>query len=324
MKKYQWKKWLFITLSPLAIGALAIAPSWAKYPDKPINFIMPWPAGGGTDISLRPLINAASRILGQPIPIEYHPGGSTAVGMGILKVKKPDGYSIGMASISSLINQHTRKVPYDVLKDFTPIVQYAEYTFGLAILANAPWKNFREFIDFAKANPGKIRYSSTGPGDPQSLVMSSLGKRLQIQWTHIPFEGGPPALTALLGEHVEAYSTTMHVKPHVLAERLRLLCTYGEKRIPSFPNVPTLQELGFPIVAPSFMVILAPKGISAEVVETVHQAFRKGMEDPEFLKGCDAVDHVPIYKNPQDTAKHLSYLNEDIIGLVRDLKLPKK
>ncbi len=324
MKKYQWMKWLFITLSPLAVGALAIAPSWAKYPDKPINFIMPWPAGGGTDISCRPLVSAASRILGQPVAMEYHPGGSTAVGMGILKVKKPDGYTIGMTSVSSLLNQHTRKVPYDLLKDFTPIMQYAEYTYGLVVMGDSPWKTLKEFLDYAKANPGKIRYSSTGPGDPQSLVMTSLGKRLQIQWTHIPFEGGPPALAALLGGHVEAYSTTMHVKPHVLAGKIRLLSTYGEKRIASFSNVPTLQELGYPIVAPSFMVLLGPKGLSAEVVEAVHQAFRKAMEDPEFIKGCDAVDHVAIYKNPQDTAKFLVYMNEEIIGLVRELKPQKK
>ena len=119
--------------------------AWAQYPNKPINFIMPWPAGGGTDISLRPLVTAASRILGQPINMEYHPGGSTAVGMGILKGKKADGYTIGMSSVSSLINQHTRKVSYDMLKDFTPIMQYAEYTYGLVVLPDSPWKNLKNF-----------------------------------------------------------------------------------------------------------------------------------------------------------------------------------
>ncbi len=307
------------------IGFLWVSPtSWAKYPDKPISFIMPWPAGGGTDISLRPLVKAASQIVGQPIVMEYHPGGSTAVGMGLLKVKKPDGYAIGMCSISSLINQLTRKVPYDLLKDFTPIMQYAEYTFGLVVMADSPWKTLKEFVDYAKANPGKIRYSSTGPGDPQSLVMSSLAKQNQIKWTHIPFEGGPPALTALMGGHVEAYSSTMHCKPHILAGRIRLLATYGEKRLPSFPFVPTLRELGFPIVAPSFMIILGPKGISPEMVETVHQAFKKGMEDPDFINACGMVDHVVLYQNPKDTAKLLHQLYEELGGIVRELKLRKE
>jgi tripartite-type tricarboxylate transporter receptor subunit TctC len=324
MKKYQWMKWLFITLSPLTIGVLAIAPSWAKYPDKPINFIMPWPAGGGTDISFRPLANAASKILGQPIAIEYHPGGSTAVGIGMLKIRKPDGYTIGQTSLSATISQHMRKVPYDLLKDFTLIMQYAAYTEGLVVMADSPWKTFKEFIEYAKANPMKIRYSSTGPGSPPSLVMAELGKTQNIKWTLIPFEGGPPALAALLGNHVEAYTTTMHCKPHITSGKLRLLATYGEKRIPSFPDVLTLQEFGLPIVSSNFMVILGPKGLPPEVSETLHQAFKKAMEDPEFIKGCGMVDHAMIYRDPKETIKHLQQRDAEIGALIRELNLQKK
>lgn len=246
------------------------------------------------------------------------------MGMGILKNKKPDGYTIGMTSVSSLINQHTRKVPYDLLKDFTFIMQYAEYTYGLIVKGDSPWKNFKEFIDYAKANPGKIRFSSTGPGDPQSLVMAALAKHFQTKWTHIPFEGGPPALAALLGGHVEAYSSTMHCKPQILSGQVRLLAGYGEKRIPSFPDIPTLKELGIPVVAPSFMVLLAPKGFPAESLEILHQTFKKAMDDPDFIKGCNLVDHMPIYRNPQETSKFLSQLFEDVGGLIRELKSRKE
>lgn len=244
--------------------------------------------------------------------------------MGLLKTKKPDGYTIGMASSGSLISQHMRKVPYDLLKDFTFVMQYADYTFGLAVLPNSPLKTFKEFIDYAQANPGKIRYSSAGPGSSQSLVMAALANHFQIKWTHIPFEGGPPALAAILGGHVEAYTTTMHCKPQIQAGQLRLLAAYGEKRLPSFPNVPTLKEMGIPVVAASFMAIIGQKGLPAEVVEVLHQAFKKAMDDQEFIKGCTIVDHVAIYRNPQETTRHIQRLSAEIGTLVQDLKLRKE
>ncbi|OGP48808.1 MAG: hypothetical protein A3K30_03055 [Deltaproteobacteria bacterium RBG_13_51_10] len=116
----------------------------------------------------------------------------------------------------------------------------------------------------------------------------------------------------------------MHVKPHIQAGRLRLLCAYGEKRLPSFPDVPTLKELGFDIVAPSFMVILAPKGLAAEKEEKLHQAFKKAMEDPEFLKACGMVDHMPLYRNSQDTIKQMQYFNKLVGGIIGQMKSPKK
>jgi tripartite-type tricarboxylate transporter receptor subunit TctC len=311
----------FFFLTPFLVFPATL---WGDYPEKPITFIMPWPAGGGTDISLRPLVQAASRNLNQQIPIEYHPGGGTAVGLGLLKNKKPDGYAIGMASINGLINQHTRKVPYDFLKDFTFIMQYAEYTYGLTVLADSPWKTLKEFLEYAKANPGKIRFSSAGPDSPQAMVMALLANQNHIQWTHIPFEGGPPALTALMGKHVEAYTATMQPKPHIQAGRLRLLCTYGEKRLPTFPDVPTLKELGFDIVAPSFMVILAPKGLAAEKTEKLQQAFKMAMEDPNFLKACSMVDHMPLYRNSPDTMKQMQYFNKMVGRILSQMKSPKK
>jgi tripartite-type tricarboxylate transporter receptor subunit TctC len=295
----------------------------SNYPARPIRFIMPWPAGGGTDISLRPLVTAASSNLGQPIVIEYHPGGAAAVGLGLLKLEKPDGYVIGQATLSGMVSQHLRKVSYDMRKDFTYIMQYADYLSGLVVAANSPWKSLREFLDYAKANPGKIRFSSSGPGAPQHIVMENLAKRLGINWVHIPFQGGPAAMAALMGGHVEAYSATMLVKPQILAGRLRLLATYEENRNPSFPDVPTITEYGYPDSCPNLMMILGPKGLSPEIVETLHQAFKKGLQDPEFIKGCAKVDHAIIYKSPQETTKSILEMDEKYGAMLRKLKLNK-
>jgi tripartite-type tricarboxylate transporter receptor subunit TctC len=324
MKRHRWTKWLVIFFVPVVVSILASDPGWAQYPDKPITFIMPWPAGGGTDISLRPLTIAASKNLGQPIVMEYHPGGSSAVGLGILKSKRPDGYTIGMSTASALVSQHMRKVPYNFMKDFTIIMQYADYISGFVVRADSPWETFKEFIEYAKANPGKLRFSSAGPGGPQHLAFANVAAKEKANIIHIPFEGGPPALAALLGGHVEGYTTTMQCKPHLTAGRLRLLATYGEQRNPAFPNVPTLTELGYEDIYSNSLVIIGPKNLSPGIVETLHQAFKKGLSDPEFVKSCSIVDHVIIYRNPQDATRHYQKLYDEYGKLVRDLKLQKE
>lgn len=292
-----------------------------KYPAKPINFLIGFPAGGTTDVCARPLVTAASKILGQPIVVVNKPGGASAVAVATLKNEKPDGYTIGILGSGAVLSQHMRKVPYDTAKDYTPIMQYAIYLYGLVVRSDSPWNTFKEFIDYAKSNPGKVRYSTAGPGSPQHLVMERLALKEKIKWTHIPFPGGGPAVTALLGGHVEACSQTTEWKAHVESGRLRLLAVYGEKRMIDFPNVPTLLELGFGISAPSLISIAGPKGISAQIVETLHGAFKKAMEDPDFLKVSRQLDQPPIYRSPEDLGKHLVKMNEEMGGLIQSLGL---
>jgi len=295
-----------------------------KYPARPINFVVGYPAGGTTDICARPLVLAASKILGQPIVVVNKPGGGSAVAMASLKNEKPDGYTIGILPSGAVLSQHMRKVPYDSAKDFTPVMQYAVYLYGLVVRPDSPWKTFKEFIEYAKANPGKIHYSTAGPGTPQHLVMERLALKEKIKWTHIPFEGGAPAVSALLGGHVEAASQTTEWKKQVESGRLKLLAVYGEKRMTDFPNVPTLLELGYDIVAPSLICIVGPKGLSPQIVEILHRAFKKAMEDPDFIKVSDQVDQPAVYRGPQELARHLVEMNEEVGSLIRSLGLRKE
>jgi len=295
-----------------------------KYPTKAINFIIGYPAGGSTDVCARPLVAAASKILGQPIVVVNKPGAASAVAMALLKNEKPDGYTIGILPSGAVLSQHMRKVPYDSAKDFTPIMQYAVYLYGLVVKSDSPWKTFQDFIAYAKANPGKIRYSTAGPGTPQHLVMERLAMKEKIKWTHVPFEGGPQAITALLGDHVEASSQTTEWKKHVEAGTLRLLAVYGEKRKIDLPNTPTLLELGYDIVAPSLISIVGPKGLSPQIVETLHQAFKKAMEDPDFIKISRQLDQPALYRGPAELAKHLVEMNESVGALIRSLGLRKE
>ncbi len=296
---------------------------WAqpKYPAKPINFLIGFPGGGTTDVCARPLVLAASKILGQPIVVVNKPGGASAVAVATLKTEKPDGYTIGILGSGALLSQHMRKVPYDTAKDFTPIMQYAVYLYGLVVKADSPWKTFEEFIDYAKNNPGKVRYSTAGAGSPQHLVMERLALKEKIKWTHIPFPGGGPAITALLGGHVEAASQTTEWKAHVESGALRLLAVYGEKRMIDFPNVPTLLELGQGITAASLISIAGPKGLSPQIVETLHAAFKKSMEDPDFIRVSRQLDQPLLYRGPEDLGKHLVQMNEEVGALVQSLGL---
>ena len=318
--------WLTAILA-LIIGLQAIpgfVSAQEKYPTKPINFIIGYPAGGTTDVCARPLVAAAGKILGQPVIVVNKPGGASVVAVATLKNEKPDGYTIGILPSGAVLSQHLRKVPYDSAKDFTPIVQYAVYLYGLVVQTNSPWKTFKEFIEFAKANPGKIRYSTAGPGTPQHLVMERLARKEKIKWTHIPFEGGGPAIANLLGGHVEASSQTTEWKKNVEAGTLRLLAVYGEKRMSDFPNVPTLLELGYNITAPSLICVVGPKGLSPQIVETLHRAFKKSMEDPDFIKMGRQLDQPVIYRSPQELGKHLVEMNEEVGSLIESLGLRKE
>ena len=308
---------VFFFLQALQGSALA----QEKYPTKPINFVIGYPGGGTTDICARPLVTAASKILGQPIVVLNKPGGGSAVAVASLKLEKPDGYTIGVLPSGAVLSQHMRKVPYDSAKDFTPIMQYGVYLYALVVRSDSPWKTLKEFIDYAKANPGKVRYSTAGSGTPQHLVMERLALKEKIKWTHIPFQGGVPAITALLGGHVEAASQSTEWKPHAESGRLRLLAVYGEKRMADFPNVPTLLELGYDIAAPSLISIVGPKGLSPQIVEILHGAFKKAMEDPDFIKVCRQTDQPPLYRGPDDLAKHLVKMNEEVGELIKSLGL---
>ena len=180
------------------------------------------------------------------------------VAVASLKNEKPNGYTIGVLTTGGTLSQYMRKVPYDSANDFTPILQYVTHLYGLAVRSDAPWKTLREFIEYAKANPGKI-HASPGLGTPQHLVMERLAIQEKIKWTHIPFEGGPQGISALLGGHVEAYTGPTDWKPHVVAGRLLGLAMYTEKRASGLPQIPTLLEMGYDIVAPGRFRSSGPK-----------------------------------------------------------------
>ena len=264
------------------VGGEALADT---FPSKPINLWVGWGAGSGTDISQRAIANIASKALKQPIVVTNVTGGGGTLVLGRLKAERPDGYTIANTSSATLGRiPHLQPVPYnaqDPLKDFIPIISYSYYLYGLAVKSDSPWKTFEEFIAYAKANPGKIRYSTSGVGTGQHLVMEYLAMKEKIKWTHVPFATSPQSVAAVMGGHVEANSQTPEWKEQVDAGNMRLLVCWNDKRMPFYPNVPTLKEKGYDFSVQAIILLYAPANTPKEVIATLSKAFRQASEAEE-------------------------------------------
>jgi len=255
------------------------------FPSKPINLWVGWGAGSGTDISQRAIANIASKTLNQPIVVTNVTGGGGTLVLGRLKAERPDGYTIANTSSATLGRiPHLQPVPYnaqDPLKDFVPIISYSYYLYGLAVRSDSPWKTFEEFISYAKTNPGKIRYSTSGVGTGQHLAMEYVAMKEKIKWTHVPFAASPQAVAAVMGGHVEATSQTPEWKEQVDAGSMRLLICWNDKPMPFYPNIPTLKEKGYDFSVQAIILLYAPANTPKEVIATLSKTFRQASQTDE-------------------------------------------
>lgn len=290
------------------------------FPSKPIELWVGYGAGGSTDLPARALADSASRMLGQAVVPINKPGGGSSVMLSELKVAKADAYTLGVYSSGGVLSALLRQVPYHPVNDFDPIIQYSVYQYGLVVKADSPWKSLSDFIAFAKANPGKIKYSTAGAGTPQHLVMTQLGEMAGIKWTHIPYESGAAAITALLGGHVEAAAQTTEWKAQVDGGRLRLLGILMDKRMPQYPDVPTLKEVGYDLVAPSIIAIVGPKGLPKDRTKLLHDVFFKGLDESAFKNSLDQFAMSPDYRNTEELGKFMQELYDSSAKMIKGIK----
>jgi tripartite-type tricarboxylate transporter receptor subunit TctC len=297
----------------------------ADFPTKAVTLICPWTPGGATDTFLRVLAEATKKYLGQPVVLENKPGGGGTVGPAAMAATaRPDGYTVAQISVPVFRYQHMMKVDYDALKDFTYVIGLTGYIFGVVVKADAPWKTFDELIAYAKANPGKITYGSPGVGTSQHITMERVARARGIKWTHVPMKGTGENMPALLGGHINVAADSTGFAPYVDSGQMRLLVTFGEKRTKKWPQTPTLKELGYKITVDSPFGLAGPKGMDPKVVKALHDAFKKGLDDPETLKILDKLDMVYAYKNTEEYVKEVRELFEEEKELVEMLGLKKK
>jgi tripartite-type tricarboxylate transporter receptor subunit TctC len=288
----------------LALPSLGLAQA---YPARPIKYICPWPAGGSTDAVIRAFAESAQKTLGQQIIVDNKPGAGGMLGAGELVKAAPDGYTLSQLPHGVFRIPHMQKTAFDTLNDFTWIACLTGYTFGLVVPADGPVKSIADLVAYAKANPGKFNYGSTGTGTSPHLAVEEFAQRAGIQLNHVPFKGNADNMQAILGGHTMAASDATGWAPHVASGKLKLIATYGSKRTKRWPDVPTLDELGYRTVSDSPFGVCGPKGMDPAVVRTLHDAFKRTLDDPAVLATLDKFDQSVIY---MDTATYTKWARE--------------
>src|ERR1044071_4801591 len=284
-----------------ALALLAGVAQAQQFPTRPATLIVPWPAGGSTDIGMRALASATEKHLGQSIVIENKPGAAGTIGPANMAASaRPDGYTVAQLPITVFRIPFIQKTSFDPTKDFTYIVHVTGYTFGVVVKADAPWKTFNELIEYARANPGKLNYGTPGAGTSLHITMEQIAKMKGIKWTQVPFKGVADSMNALLGGHIDVTSDSTGWAGAVNAGSARLLVTWGAARTKNWPDVPILKEVGIDLISNSPFGIGGPKGMDPAVVKILHDAFKKGMEEQSYRDTIAKLDMEPYYLSTAD------------------------
>jgi tripartite-type tricarboxylate transporter receptor subunit TctC len=301
----------------LAVGSPAAA---AGFPEKEIQIIVPYAAGGATDLIFRALGVTAGKYLKQAVVIVNRPGGGGAVGFTEGMKAPPDGYTLTSAISPLCILPHQVQTAF-TYKDFEPVLNVVSDPSMFLVRKDAPWKDLREFLDYAKKNPETVTLGNSGAGGGVHLVAVAFEKKAGAKFNHIPFSGGGPSITALLGGHVNAVS----VSPpegisHVKAGQLRIIALFSEKRFEMFPDVPTVKEQGIDFTMGMWRGLVAPKGTPPERVKVLHDAFKQAMDDPEFQSKAKDMSIKLLYLGPKEYGALMAGDHEAFGKLVKEIK----
>ena len=277
----------FLVWALLSISVGVSAQTNANYPNQPIRLMVPWPAGGGVDSTARMIAEPLGKRLGQPIVIENRAGAGGNIGTEMAARTKPDGYNLLMGSITpNAINVHLYpKLPFDLIKDFTPITFVSSLPIFLVVPVNSPIKSVAELITFAKANPGKITYGSAGVGSSQHLAAVQFMGATKVDMMHVPYKGTAPAEADLMAGHISVMFDTATAIPFINGGKLKALGVMSKKRNPALPNVPTLDEAGLPdLYASSWYGLMGPAGMPPGIVNKLNAELNEALRSPEVQK----------------------------------------
>jgi len=278
--------------------ATTIATAQETYPSKPITLVVPFPPGGVADIVARPVADAMSRNLGVPVVVENKSGAGGGIGMGYAAKAKPDGYTLLLALSSISILPEADKVigraPLYQLDQFTPIARFTTDPTVLVVRAESPWKTLDEFVADARKRSAAITYGSSGNYGTMHMPMEMLAANAGIKLLHVPYTGAGPAVVGLLAGNVDALASgPSTVIQHVKAGKLRVLAAWGDKRLASLPDVPTLTESGYPVVFFQWSALFAPAGTPEPIVARLRESARAAATDAKFAATMATVE-TPI------------------------------
>jgi len=279
------------------IDALAQA-----FPNKPMRLVVPYPPGGGADGNARSLAQPMAALLGQPIVVENKPGASGILAANTVLQSPADGYTMLFDTFPYVVNAVLHKLPFDPIKDLLPVSQAINMPLILVVPADTPFKSVQELITYAKANPGKLNYGSYGAGGAAHLAAELLARDAGIDWVHVPYKGGAPAMADVLAGRLSAYFTNpITGLAHIQSGKIRALATTGAERMKILPEIPTVKEIGykdFEVVEWNGFFVTA--GTPPEVIEKLSEAVKLATQQPEVQKRMAAQGVEPVGNTPKE------------------------
>jgi len=257
----------------------------AGYPSRSIELTIAYAPGAGTDLATRMIAEKAKKILGQELVCVNKPGGGGRVPLTLISNAKPDGYNVAAVADGPIVlTPHLEKVPYTP-EDFTYISQFGVLDFGIVTMANSPFQSLKEMLDFAQANPNELTIGTPGAGTSPHIAFEAIARMKQLKMKLVPFPGAQPAITALLGGHVQAATTsTSGYATYLKAKTVRLIGMMMEERSRDYPDVPTLVEMGYPLALQSWYLFVGPKNMDKGVAEKLADVFKKAMDATDYTK----------------------------------------
>lgn len=293
----------------VCVMGVPISPSFvlAAYPEKPVTLICVWGAGGSNDAVARIIAERMKKYFPKPVVVVNRPGGGGTIGTTEIIQAVPDGYTIGVTTSGPVtVSPHQTKLPYKTPDDYFPIALVGLQTYNLNVNSDMPWKTLNDFINYAKANPGKLRIGTLGVGPVPYFILEQLKFKAQIDLTAVHFKGGGEQIAAVLGKHVEgSIASLSETIPHFQAGRLNILAVFDEKRRPPVAEILTAKELGYDIAMQSCTLLIGPKNLPADVTSKLRDAYKKVSEDPEFLKFMEGIGYTVQYEGTEELRKRL-------------------
>lgn len=314
---------LLLATGAATLAAPGIPRAQGRYPDRPIQLVVPWPAGGSADLQLRSIGELVGKALGQPMVIQNRPGAGGTLGpMTVAQQARPDGYTLTQMHLSVLRRPWMMRTPqWDPIGDFTHIIGMTGWLFGCAVKADSPFRTWQEMIAYAKANPGRLTYTTSGIGTTNHLAMETIQEKDGVQLTHVPYRGSNEAVTAVIGGQVDMVCDSSTWAPFVEAGQMRALSVWTAERVARFPNVPTLKELGYDLTVTSPYGVSGPKGMDEGIVRVLHDAMKDALMSRENAEVRSRFDMPLVY---QDTQTYRAFIAERVEyekAMVRRLNL---
>lgn len=294
---------IICSATAICVSSPAIADD-VKYPTKPIQMVVPMPAGGPSDVTARTMEKLSKKYLGQPMVIVNKPGAGGALGFNSIVDSRKDGYTIGLVATNMLLQPIYGNASHNYPQVMDPIAQAVYSPIVIGVPFDAKWKTLDDLIKDAKANPNTIKYAYTNVGSLPHVVSGMFTMQTGVKMDSVPFQGGADSLTALLGKHVQVLFTQVtELKNHAKDQKVRILAIAADKRLPNLPDIPTFKENSLNIVASTWFGIAAPKGVPANEKATLTTGFKNIINDPDFKKTVEDMGYYLGYLSPTEMAE---------------------